>query len=403
MPSRVATVMTGTELTNCCVCAHDLDLVFDLPGLPLTDTFTESPGTSVGSERQDQSLLYCENCGHAQLRYQLDSQVLYGSSYCFRTSTSATARHGTDFFLSVLDSAVPAERNFECVLDVGCNDLYLLRLMEGRSASRVGIDPIWADQSPSESDASIQVIGATLEEIALDSLPRRPDLVFCRHTLEHIGNPKAFLSLLLDMAADDAIFVFELPMFDPLLTRFRFDQVFHQHLQYFTVHSFETLVAGFGCSLLASAGNYHDWGAMAFAFTKSTASRPVTHRGSQPPGMSRIQQQFAAFQLQIGATRCVLESLKGEVMYGYGAAQMLPVLGYHLQSDFSNFRAILDDDPAKDGKGYSNLPVPIKQPSAAVDLGSASVLITAVDNVGSIMPKLMSSRPRHVIHPFTCI
>ena len=42
--------------------------------------------------------------------------------------------------------------------------------------------------------------------------------------------------------ADDALYLFEVPGFDNLIERMRFDQVFHQHAQYFSLHSFLRLL-----------------------------------------------------------------------------------------------------------------------------------------------------------------
>ena len=100
------------------------------------------------------------------------------------------------------------------------------------------------------------------------------------------------------------------------------------------------------------------------------------------------------------ATSATLAELDGGKIYGYGAAQMLPVLAYHMDTDFSQLTAVLDDDPAKDGIGYWNLPVKVIPSAQARDLSESSVLITAVDNVQPIMTKLLSNRPRHIVYPF---
>jgi hypothetical protein len=104
----------------------------------------------------------------------------------------------------------------------------------------------------------------------------------------------------------------------------------------------------------------------------------------------------------MAATRATVAALSDSIIYGYGAAQMLPVLGYHMNTDFSQLDSILDDDPEKDGIAYWNLPVKVRS-SRGCDLSNASVLITAVDNVQPIMTKLLARRPRHIIYPFHTI
>ena len=69
-----------------------------------------------------------------------------------------------------------------------------------------------------------------------------PDLIVCRHTIEHLANPRKILQILFDLANNDAIFLFEFPALEPLVARQRFDYIFHQHLQYFSLPSFLRLI-----------------------------------------------------------------------------------------------------------------------------------------------------------------
>ena len=385
---------------SCAICSADLEAAIDLPGLPLTDTYCREP-IENSLPGIDQRLLYCPGCGHGQLEIQIAPEVLYGTNYCFRTSASVTARKGTQFFMSVLEE-VASGRHFRCVLDLGCNDLYLLSQLKGRADVRIGIDPVWKGCESDREDASILVYGSSIEDVDLSMLPEKPDLVVCRHTLEHVFDPGTMLNLLLESAAPDALFVFEVPGFDGLISRFRFDQIFHQHLQYFSFASFARLLDNVGARCLLSRENYHDWGAMAVVFVRS-ASANVHEADARRPSLSDIHNRYHLFRQQMMASSAMLSALSGTTIYGYGAAQMLPVLAYHMKTDFGQLAAVLDDDPAKDGIQYWNLPVKVMLPGRVKNISEASVLVTAVDNVQPIMTKLLANRPRHILYPFHVI
>jgi SAM-dependent methyltransferase len=387
---------------HCSICNGALVEAIDLPALPLTETYCRQP-VAKPLPGIDQKLLLCPVCGHGQLATQLSPQVLYGANYCFRTSASATARKGTQFFLSVLDEAAP-KRRFKCVLDLGCNDLHLLSKLKDIAAVRIGIDPVWHGREVEREDAAIFVYGNNIEDIPLADLPARPDLVICRHTLEHIQEPRAVLETLMKAAAPDALFIFEVPGFDGLISRLRFDQVFHQHLQYFSHSSFLRLLEAVGAQCLLHRENFHDWGAMAVAFARSPSGK-TDATGATRPLLADITRRYALFRRQMAITNEMLSESNGATTYGYGAAQMLPVLSYHLQNDLSQLVAVLDDDPGKDGIGYWNLPVKVIPSSRVPDLSRAAVLITAIDNVQPIMTRLMTNpqRPRHIIYPLNII
>ena len=370
-----------------------------MANLPLTDTFTKEE-LDVPFDGFDQAFRFCNDCRHGQLENVVSPKILYGGNYCFRTSASPTARKGTEFFFSVLNQAAP-DRTFNCAVDLGCNDLFLLDQLAGRARHRVGVDPIWKGKEHERASNDVQVIGAELEDAKLDQLPEKPDLIVCRHTLEHLTDPLAVIQQLLDMAAEDALFIFEVPGLEALVNRHRFDQVFHQHLQYFSQQSFLKILQTVGASPVHLSSNYHDWGAFAVAFVRENGKKPISPL-SVAPDIKKVQSSLEIFRAMMDTTRRSLDSLEGPV-YGYGAAQMLPVLAYHLKSDLSFLDAVIDDDPEKTGAHYWNLPVKIVPMDQVARLEDTSVLITAVDGAQPILERLFKHRPRHIIYPFHTI
>lgn len=388
------------ERKACAVCGnHKLVKCLDLPGLPLTGIFVQKR-SSHADRGIDQGLLWCPKCSHGQLARQVDPAILYDSGrYAFRTSASATARSGTQDFINFLRTNF-SKKHFSCVIDVGCNDLYLLKELKGLVDTRVGIDPIWSSRGMSVQIPGLHVLGKQVEDVDFEAdLPLRPDLVLCRHTIEHIHEPALMLEKLIKGASDEAIFIFETPSFSNLLERGRFDQVFHEHLQYFSPVSLEYLLNNLGAEIVAFGENYHDWGAMQVAFRKKLKAK---RHCVFSYGMKDIQRKIGLFKDQMLSTQHMLTEFRGK-RYGYGAAMMLPVLAYHLNSDLGSFEGIIDDDPCKSGKYYINMPVPIVHSSLVKDLSQHMILVTAVDNIVPIMKKLFVSRPKQIVYPFHSI
>lgn len=384
--------MTSGRRTTCAVCGGDhLESVADLPRLPLTGLFSVPDQPLVDVPTFDQALLYCPACGHGQLRDIVPPEQLYDATYGFRTGQSATARRGTAWFLDGLP-----ERRFACAVDVGCNDLHLLTELGDRADRRVGIDPLWRGREGEVAADGITVIGAAVEELDAGDLPARPDLVVCRHTLEHVAEPARLLARLGELATPDALFVFELPSLEPLVERLRFDQVFHQHLHYFSRSSLATLAASAGLRPVGWRLNYHDWGALWVALERGAPAEPL-----EPPFEARaLRRRRHRFAQHMAATGRMLEELADGTAVGYGAAQMLPVLAYHLGTDLRGLDGVLDDDPAKDGWRYANLPLTIRRGAVPDD---AVVVITAVDTAAPILARLLATRPRRIVYPLAVL
>jgi SAM-dependent methyltransferase len=392
---------TVKEALVCSVCGFKTVKAVDFPGLPLTGIYSRT-GQDRNFKTYDQRLLFCERCGHAQLGNIIDASVLYGNEYVFRTSSSQTASKGSDYFADYLERVFPG-KSFEMIVDFGCNDGYLLKNLKKKAKKLVGIDLIWKGRESEFVDDKIKIRGERIENIDFHAeFGGIPDLIVSEHTMEHIERPKELMESLFSIADSETVFVFEFPCFDVLLEQFRFDQVFHQHIQYFSVQSFMTLLGNLNAQVIDFTINYSYWGALIVTFKRGATGTNTIDKsalGNYPSkNMGEIRRRYDFFRQQMQAVKYAMDSLREEKWYGYGAALMLPVLGYHLQTDFSGFQYILDDDPAKDGLGYINLPVTIRQPRE-IDLSDACILLTALDNRRPVMRRLAEKKIKRILNP----
>lgn len=387
------------EIDACAVCGNpNLTSIMDLPNFPITGVFVteSSPGPSVG---HDQALHQCGDCGHAQLARILPPPDLYGDGYAHRSSASHLTPTAFRFVLDYLKKMRPDHR-FRSILEIGCNDLMLLNQLAPLADRATGIDPIWIGRTPGtdESAASMTVVGNYIEDVDLaTALPERPDLVISTHNMEHIADPKTQLARLIDVAADDALFVMEVPDYEAMARNLRFDQVFHQHIHYFSLASFLNMIDQAGGHYLDHVVNPHNWGGtfiVAFTKAKQDAIAPAV----APPAAAETARLYALFQNRMQGFLEMLEAQDGDI-WAYGAAQMLPTLSYHMDSDLSFLAGILDDCKFRPGLTYPHIPVRIHRPDDTTDLSGSTVVVTALDAVRPILNRLRDFNPRYVMVP----
>lgn len=390
--------VTQEPITHCIVCNNAaLEEVLDLPAFPLTGIYVDAPSPEK-YPNVDQGLNVCPACGHAQLRNTIDPAYLYGYEYSHRSSTSPIASQGNDFFLGFLNRITQGAR-FQRVLEVGCNDLYLLRKLASRAEFLLGIDPVWAGEDQ-VLDNKIKVVGKFVEQVDFRSeMGGAPDLIVSVHTMEHIRYPMDVIRRLIDAAAPGALIMIEVPGFDSQLNTCRFDQVFHQHIQYFSVASFRRLIEAVGGRYIAHTFNYDYWGGTLLIAMQKGGNLPVLAQSDSPkPTAEVIAQRLGLFRRQLDVLGEVLASQRNPV-YGFGAAQMLPTLAYHMKSDLSFLRCIWDDNPSRNQKTYPHLPVRIRRPDPETTLEDGTVLITALDSTRPILKRLLDLKPRYIIRP----
>lgn len=388
--------MDGIEQVDLCnVCSGSgLSVIFEAPDLPLTGLYLPAP--DLQGFRSDQAFLVCERCGHGQLRFVLPPERLYDETYTHRSSSSSIATSGNDFFMAYLREIV-GEHHFESVLEVGCNDLYMLSQLRDIGARLAGLDPIWIGNSHAP-DEKIHVIGKFLHELDVEAdLVGAPDLIISAHTFEHISGLHEHLSGLLDVAADGCLFLIEMPCLDTMVEMRRFDQVFHQHLQHLSVESMLTLVQRLGAQYVGHRFNYRYWGGtLLFAFKKVRGSTPTV--SERRYGTEEIAAAYTGFRRSLESLSGLIDGLGGDRV-GFGAAQMLPVLAYHMDSDLSTFSAILDDNEDRWGRFLPGIAPPIVSPADFGGLRETSVVITALDSARPILTRLSDLAPRRILLP----
>ena len=385
----------------CSICGGGrVESIIDLPQFPLTGIFIELGDTvDSGAYFFDQQLYICLDCSHMQLARLLSPEKLYGQGYAHRSSVSHLAPNASTF-LSRYIRSIGKGRKFACVLEVGCNDLLLIEKLEDQGNRFVGVDPIWMDREPDTED-HISIIGDFIENVDLEGqIGAKPDLIVSAHNLEHLHDPVQQLQRLMEVAADDALFVIEVPDAGVMVENLRFDQVFHQHVHYFNIASFLKMVEQVNGHYLGHTINYRNWGgSLVVAFTKSPAPEENSI-GFTESSIDRelVGERYGIFKRRMAGFMELVSGLDCDI-FGYGAGQMVPSVAYNLGSRLDFLKGIVDDDPSRHGLKYPYLVPSILAGDGLDNIEESAVLVTALDGTRAILRRLEQLGPRFTLMP----
>ena len=382
---------------KCFICNSAVETIINLPALPITGIFSDKYKHDFPSV--DQGLQYCPKCHHCQLKNIIAPDFLYSKQYSFLTSNSDNSKSSTEKFIEFINSYLPMEK-IDSIIEFGCNDLYFLQQFSKFDIKSIGIDPILKELDI--SNEKIEIVPDFIENIDFNQyLSQIPTLICSQHTIEHIVDIKTTLNKLKSISDDHTLFAFEFPNFDLLLQNRRFDQIFHEHIHYYSLESFKYLLKILNFELIDYTFNYDKWGTIYILFKNKTSKNDTIQIKNDKfmVNKDKILNNYKDFKTSIQLTKNYISQFQDRKVYGYGASMMLPTLDYHFDNKLSELEVILDDDDKKNGLKYINLDISIDSKKETIDYENSIFLVTALEHTKNIIKKLTEKKSKNIIVP----
>ena len=367
---------------NNCVCGKHIKLTEKnsilFKSLPkteiLTNRYTQSKNYYI-----DQKVILCSSCEHLFINNVIDPSLIYNEKYKFAAAKSFSGKFANDIFKDfIINSSI--SKKFKHIVEIGSNDLYLLKKFYNKSKMITAIDPVVKKE---KNYNKIKTIKKFFLETQTSSLDKNIDLIISSHTLEHVENPKRFIEKVLEISSDKTDIFFQFPSAEYLLNTISLDQVHHQHLNYFSIKSFEKILNSVGGKILNFEYSKYHYGALMVHFClKSSKKKQIKKYNKIKLINYDLAKSYKMFKDHIDICIKRIEGcikLKKD-FYVIGAGYMSPIINYHMKGIFKKAKFILDDDKAKIGKYFGGINVKISKLSK-VDFKNAVCLIAPVASV----------------------
>lgn len=237
---------------NCCRSCQSINLleVLSLGNLAVSN-FVENPVTQTGI-KAPLDLLICDpvqgGCGLLQLRHTVSSELMY-RNYWYRSGINRTM---TDELVDIATNAVRVAelKPGDFVIDIGANDGTLLRGYDIQDLKTIGFEP-------AKNLCDYNVKGTTKiiadffnhDEWSKAFGEAKAKVITAIGMFYDLDDPNTFLEDIRKCLDESGVFIIQM-MYMPLaLKKNAFDGICHEHLEYYTMHSLEKLLARHGLEI----------------------------------------------------------------------------------------------------------------------------------------------------------
>lgn len=300
-------------------------MLLDLGDTPPANWLMHSESDAV-----EEFPLVLENCicGNFQLRHCLDASTLY-TTYSYVTPRSPSLSAHYERLLHHLESNGFVGRSSR-VLEIGSNVGCFLEFIAPRVGSVLGVDP--ARNIAEVANANGVPTRAEFFNVSTARQIRRidgeADLVVARHCMAHNSNPYEILDGVTEVLAPKGVLVIENAYAIKTFENNEFDQIYHEHMFYFTLHAVRTMLAKRGLTLVDVIFSDIHGGSVACIAKRADAEGRINR--SVADGLKRedaalregLAERFAASAARIQSNlRSLIFDLRrqGNLIYAYGA------------------------------------------------------------------------------------
>lgn len=233
---------------RCCRSCGSCELKFVMSlGEQFVSTFAEIlPADSL---KVPLELVFCDRraggCGLVQLKHTVPPDLLY-HQYWYRSGMNKTMMKALTDITEQVERRISLKPQ-DLVLDIGCNDGTLLRSYSQISLIKVGFEPS-ANLLPLAKQGTGTIINDffSLSSFQKEFPGKKAKVITTIAMFYDLEDPNRFVSELAQVLERGGLWVIQMNYLPLMLLRNAFDNICHEHLEYYSLASLQTLLERHG-------------------------------------------------------------------------------------------------------------------------------------------------------------
>ncbi len=235
------------HIDACRFCGGALSIPFcDLGKSPLANSYVEQARASQPDPVFPLNAVVCERCFLVQLDEIVDPTGIFVDYAYFSSYSSSWLEHAAAFARAVT-GRFGLDRN-SLVAEIASNDGYLLKNFVAAGIPCLGVEPaanVAAAAQAAGVPTKVAFFGVKVaEEIVAER--GHASLVAANNVLAHVPDINDFVAGLSRLAGPAGVVSIEAPHLMAMIEHVQFDQIYHEHYAYWSLHAMSEVLAAHG-------------------------------------------------------------------------------------------------------------------------------------------------------------
>ena len=248
------------KIRKSCLCCKNKKIkkILDLGKHSFADRFIPKKYINKKDPIYPLVLDLCPKCKFIQSRYITEPNSRYSElDYSYTSSNSNYSKRHWIKFADELNKNFKVKK--KVIFEIGSNDGFLIHKLNKMNADVLGIDASqFMVKISNKKVKTIQSIFTFNESFKIKKKFGKADIIIANNVFNHSNNPLNFLKGVKNLLKKNSIFIFEQPYFVSGLYSYKFDQIYHEHISYFTAQNIKSITSAVGLKIISMTyNNYH--------------------------------------------------------------------------------------------------------------------------------------------------
>jgi hypothetical protein len=244
--------MKEIEEINFCPITNDANYFtyFDLGDFPLVNNLTKTKEESINCQRFPLKVNFFTKSNLSALSHSVRSELLF-SNYLFKSEVNIPYIDHCNKLYHYITGLVKLNEN-DLIVDIGGNDGTLLSVF--KSVSNVKLDFLNIDPSKNLTQISIaKGIPVLNEFFSLDSsklVSNKAKVITSTNVFQHLRDTNSFAEGVYNLLDEKGLWVLEFPYWIHDLQTNQFDQIYHEHVYYYSILPLKLMMEKHGFKII---------------------------------------------------------------------------------------------------------------------------------------------------------